>query len=80
MWVVNLIEHEDVIKKILPRRTSPQAFGLVGGEVDAVTASQRAALDSGFIFNTWNSLDDCNRRLQREQRKALQKQVDDLLG
>jgi hypothetical protein len=34
MRVIAFIEHEDVIKKILPRRTSPQAFGLVGGEVD----------------------------------------------
>jgi hypothetical protein len=52
MRVIAFIEHEDVIKKILQRRTSPQAFGLVGGEAEAVTASQRAALDSGFISNS----------------------------
>jgi len=46
MRVIAFIEHEDVIKK------NPQAFGLVGGEAEAVTTSQRAALDSGFIFNS----------------------------
>jgi len=51
MRVIAFIEHEDVIRKIL-QRTSPQAFGLVGGETKAVTASQRAALDSGFISNS----------------------------
>ena len=29
-----------------------KTFGLVGGEAEAVTASQRAALDSGFISNS----------------------------
>jgi hypothetical protein len=52
MRVIVFIEHEDVIKNILQRRTSPQAFGLVGGEAEAVSSSQRAALDSGFISNS----------------------------
>ena len=52
MRVIAFIEHENVNKKILQRRTSPQAFGLVGGEAEAVTASQRAAFDSGFISNS----------------------------
>ena len=33
-----------------------------------------------LVVSTWNSLDDWNRWLQSEQRMALQKQVDDLLG
>ena len=33
-----------------------------------------------LVISTWNSLDDWNRWLQSEQRMALQKQVDDLLG
>ena len=33
-----------------------------------------------LVVSTWNSLDDWNRWLQSEQRIALQKQVDDLLG
>ena len=33
-----------------------------------------------LVISTWNSLDDWNRWLQSEQRTALQKQVDDLLG
>ena len=33
-----------------------------------------------LVISTWNSLDDWNRCLQSEQRMALQKQVDDLLG
>jgi hypothetical protein len=33
-------------------RENPQAFGLVGGEAEAVTASQRVALDSGFISSS----------------------------
>ena len=49
MRVTAFTEHEDVIKKILRRWTSPQTFGLVGGEGEAVITSQRAALDSGFI-------------------------------
>jgi hypothetical protein len=32
-------------------RENPRAFGLVGSEAEAVTASQRDALDSGFISN-----------------------------
>jgi heme oxygenase (mycobilin-producing) len=33
-----------------------------------------------LVISTWNTLDDWNRWLQSEQRMALQKQVDDLLG
>jgi heme-degrading monooxygenase HmoA len=33
-----------------------------------------------LVISTWNSLDDWNRWMQSEQRMALQKQVDDLLG
>ncbi len=33
-----------------------------------------------LVISTWNSLDDWNRWLQSEQRMALQKQIDDLLG
>ena len=33
-----------------------------------------------LVVSTWNSLDDWNRWLKSEQRMALQKQVDDLLG
>ena len=33
-----------------------------------------------LVISTWNSLDDWNLWLQSEQRMALQKQVDDLLG
>ena len=33
-----------------------------------------------LVISTWNSLDDWNRWLQSEQRMAIQKQVDDLLG
>jgi len=33
-----------------------------------------------LVISTWNSLDDWNRWLKSEQRMALQKQVDDLLG
>ena len=33
-----------------------------------------------LVISTWNSLDDWNHWLQSEQRMALQKQVDDLLG
>jgi len=33
-----------------------------------------------LVVSTWNSLDDWNRWLQSEQRMALQKQIDDLLG
>ncbi len=33
-----------------------------------------------LVISTWSSLDDWNRWLQSEQRTALQKQVDDLLG
>jgi heme-degrading monooxygenase HmoA len=33
-----------------------------------------------LVISTWNSIDDWNRWLQSEQRMALQKQVDDLLG
>ena len=33
-----------------------------------------------LVISTWNSLDDWTRWLQSEQRTALQKQVDDLLG
>ncbi len=33
-----------------------------------------------LVISTWNSLDDWNRWLQSEQRIALQKQIDDLLG
>ncbi len=33
-----------------------------------------------IVISTWNSLDDWNNWLQREQRMKLQKQVDDLLG
>lgn len=34
----------------------------------------------GEVISTWDSLDDWNRWLHSEQRMALQKQVDDLLG
>jgi hypothetical protein len=50
MRVIAFIED---FKKILLRQTSPQAFGLVGGEAKAVTASQRAALYFGFISNSF---------------------------
>ncbi|MDZ7597795.1 MAG: antibiotic biosynthesis monooxygenase [Desulfobacterales bacterium] len=33
-----------------------------------------------LVISTWNSLEDWNRWLKSEQRVALQKQVDDLLG
>ena len=33
-----------------------------------------------LVISTWNTIDDWNRWLQSEQRMALQKQVDDLLG
>ena len=33
-----------------------------------------------LVMSTWNTLDDWNRWLQSEQRMALQKQIDDLLG
>ncbi len=33
-----------------------------------------------LVISTWNNLEDWNRWLQSEQRMALQKQVDDLLG
>lgn len=33
-----------------------------------------------LVISTWNSLDDWNRWLQSEQRMALQKQIDALLG
>jgi heme oxygenase (mycobilin-producing) len=33
-----------------------------------------------LVISTWNGLDDWNRWLKSEQRMALQKQVDDLLG
>ncbi len=33
-----------------------------------------------LVISTWNSLDDWNRWLNSEQRMALQKQVDSLLG
>ncbi len=33
-----------------------------------------------LVISTWSGLDDWNRWLQSEQRTALQKQVDDLLG
>lgn len=33
-----------------------------------------------LVISTWNNLDGWNRWLQIEQRMALQKQVDDLLG
>jgi heme oxygenase (mycobilin-producing) len=33
-----------------------------------------------LVISTWNSLDDWNRWLQTEERIALQKQIDDLLG
>jgi hypothetical protein len=52
MRVIAFIEHENVIKKILLKQTSPQAFGLVGGKAEAFTASKRAALDSKFISNS----------------------------
>jgi len=32
MKVISVIEDQDVIKKILQRRTSPQAPGIMGGE------------------------------------------------
>ena len=33
-----------------------------------------------LVLSTWNSLDDWNRWFDSEHRKALQKQIDDLLG
>lgn len=33
-----------------------------------------------MVISTWNSLDDWNRWLNSQDRKALQEQVDDLLG
>jgi len=33
-----------------------------------------------LVISTWNTLDDWSRWLQSEQRMALQKQIDDLLG
>jgi heme-degrading monooxygenase HmoA len=33
-----------------------------------------------LVISTWNTIADWNRWLQSEQRMALQKQVDDLLG
>ena len=33
-----------------------------------------------LVISTWNTLEDWNRWLQSEQRMAVQKQVDDLLG
>lgn len=33
-----------------------------------------------LVISTWNSLDDWNRWLHSDQRMALQKQIDDLLG
>jgi heme-degrading monooxygenase HmoA len=33
-----------------------------------------------LVISTWNSLEDWNRWLKSEQRVAIQKQVDDLLG
>jgi hypothetical protein len=36
MRLLAFIESEDVIKKILRRRTSPQAFGFAGGKAEDV--------------------------------------------
>lgn len=33
-----------------------------------------------LVMSTWNSLDDWNRWLKSEERRTLQKKVDDLLG
>jgi heme-degrading monooxygenase HmoA len=33
-----------------------------------------------LVISTWNTLEDWNRWLQSEQRIAIQKQIDDLLG
>lgn len=33
-----------------------------------------------LVISTWNSVDDWNRWLNSEQRKTIQKQIDDLVG
>jgi len=50
------------------------------GYITGKTFRSRDCPGEYLVISTWNTLEDWNRWLQSEQRMALQKQVDDLLG
>jgi len=59
MCVISFIEDQDVIKKILQRRTSPQALGIMGSKPATLPAakapstsqSQRVVRSSEYIID-----------------------------
>jgi len=83
---ISVMIRRKVIDKDKARNLAPlivKLRSLAASQPGYITGRTFRSLDDPgefLVMSTWNSRDDWNRWLKSEQRTALQKQVDDLLG